>query len=213
MNVLNKMALGAVLKPLTFGLCLIPLAYYLGGLIADSLGANPIEAVTRGLGDWALRLLCLTLAITPLRRLSGWHDLQRIRRMLGLFAFFYAVLHLLTYLWLDQFFDWEEIWRDVVKRPFITVGFATWVLLIPLAITSTDAMVRRLKRRWVQLHRLIYLATPLAVLHFFWMKSSKADVAEPLFYAGVVAALLFYRAIGWRRKPRTSPPRVLQTRL
>ncbi|MGF1643859.1 MAG: sulfite oxidase heme-binding subunit YedZ [Thiotrichales bacterium] len=201
------------LKPLVFVLCLLPLAYYLGGVLGDRLGANPIEAVTRGLGDWALRFLCLTLAVTPLRKLTGWNTLIRLRRMLGLFVFFYATLHLLTYLWLDQFFDWGEIWRDVLKRPFITVGLAAFLLLIPLAVTSTDAMMRRLKRRWVQLHRLVYLVAPLGVLHFFWMKSSKADVAEPIFYAGVVAALLLWRVHGWWRKRSGLNARVLATRL
>ncbi len=189
------------IKPALFLACLLPLAYYLWGVAADQLGANPIEALTRGLGDWALRLLLATLAISPLRWLSGWSWLVRLRRMIGLFAFFYASLHWLSYLWLDQFFDWAEIWGDVVKRPFITAGMLAFLLLVPLALTSTDAWVRRLKRNWARLHRLVYLAAPLVVLHFFWMKSSKADVTEPLLYAAILGGLLAARVFhaGLRR--------------
>ena len=186
----------AALKTALFILCLLPLAHYAAGLWQDTLGANPIEALTRGLGDWALRLLLITLAVTPLRRLSGWAWLLKLRRMLGLFAFFYASLHLIAYLWLDQFFDWAEIGRDILKRPFITVGMATFLLLAPLAATSTKAMIRRLGGQ-----RLIYPAALLAVLHFTWMV--KVDVREPALYGVILAVLLglraWWRIDDWRR--------------
>lgn len=182
-------------KAFVFALCLIPLGHLVHGIVTDSLGANPIEAVTRGLGDWALRLLLITLAVTPLRRLTGLPWLLRLRRMLGLFAFFYATLHMLTYVWLDQFFDWGFILKDIVKRPFITVGFIGFVLLIPLAATSTNAMMRRLGRNWSRLHKAVYAIGVLAVLHFWWMV--KADVREPALYAGILAVLLGLRLI-WK---------------
>ncbi len=189
------------IKAAVFALCLIPLGHLVYGILTHSLGANPIEAVTRGLGDWALRLLLVTLAVTPLRRLTGLGWLLRLRRMLGLFAFFYAVLHVLTYLWLDQFFDWGAILKDVVKRPFITVGFLSFVLLIPLAVTSTHAMMKRLGRHWQRLHRAVYAIAVLGVLHFWWMV--KADVREPALYAAILAVLLGLR-VYWARNDRRS---------
>lgn len=192
----------AGLKAALFALCLVPLAQ-LGWLgWADRLGANPIELITRHLGTWTLNFLLVTLAVTPLRHLTGWHWLMRLRRMLGLYAFFYALLHFLTYLWLDQFFDWAEIGRDILKRPFITVGMATFLLLAPLAATSTKAMIRRLGgQRWQRLHRLIYPAALLAVLHFTWMV--KVDVREPALYGVILAVLLglraWWRIDDWRR--------------
>jgi sulfoxide reductase heme-binding subunit YedZ len=183
-------------KVILFLLCLMPLTYYGLGLWEDTLGANPIEAFTRGLGDWALRLLLITLAVTPLRRLMGWTWLMRLRRMLGLFAFFYVCLHLTTYLWLDQSFDWPAIGTDILKRPFITAGMIVFVLLIPLAATSTNAMIRRLGgKRWQELHRLIYPAAMIAVVHYTWMV--KADVTQPAIY-GVVLALLLGLRLWWR---------------
>lgn len=179
-----------LLKPLVFACSLIPLVLMGWGVWQDSLGANPIEAVTRSTGDWALRFLLLTLALSTLRRLVGWTQGIRLRRMLGLFAFFYASVHLILYLWLDQFFDWGGIWRDILKRPFITVGMLAFLMLIPLAITSPKAMLRRLGKRWKTLHTLIYPLSMLAVLHFWWMKDAKSDVAEPLVYALILAALL-----------------------
>lgn len=178
-----------------FIISLAPLFWLAWGIQQDALGANPIEYVTRSLGDWGLRFLLITLAVTPLRRLTGWNWLVRLRRMLGLYAFFYATLHWLAYLWLDKFFDWGEILKDIVKRPFITVGFAAFCLLLPLAITSTNAMMRRLGgRRWQQLHRAIYAAGVLAVLHFWWMV--KLDVTQPAAYATVLALLLGVRVLG-----------------
>ena len=180
------------LKATLFVLCLGPLASLVYGLISDSLGANPIEALTRGLGDWTLRLLLITLAVTPLRRLSGLNWLLRLRRMLGLFTFFYAALHLTSYVWLDQFFDWAAIWKDIVKRPFITVGFTAFLLLIPLAATSNNAMIKRLGGRlWQALHRTVYAIAVFAVLHYWWMV--KKDITQPAIYAAVLALLLGLR--------------------
>jgi len=174
-----------------FGLCLLPLGrlVFLAG--SGGLGANPIEFITRSTGTWTLVGLMLTLSITPLRRLSGRAGLVRYRRMLGLFAFFYASLHFMTYLWLDQFFDPAAIARDIVKRPFITMGFAAFVLLIPLAATSTSAMMRRLGRNWQRLHRLIYPIALLGVAHYLWLV--KKDLTEPLIYGGVLILLLAMR--------------------
>lgn len=186
--------MGAVLrnpKLWVFAICLLPLARLiaLGG--SGGLGANPIEFITRATGTWTLVGLILTLSVTPLRRLSGHADLIRYRRMLGLFSFFYASLHFVTYIWLDQFFDPAAIARDILKRPFITVGFSAFVLLIPLAATSTHAMMRRLGRRWQHLHRLIYLIALLAIVHYLWLV--KKDLTSPLIYGVVVVVLLALR--------------------
>jgi len=182
-----------VAKPLLFLACLIPFGLLvLGGLQGD-LGANPLERVTHVTGDWGLRLLLMTLAITPLRRLSGWTRLLRLRRMLGLFAFFYVSLHLLTWVWLDQELVWGNIVADIAKRPYVTVGFAAWLLLVPLAATSTRGMMRRLGRNWQRLHRLIYVAALLGVLHYIWLV--KADLLQPSIYAGLLLVLL---AVRWR---------------
>ncbi len=174
-----------------FGLCLLPLARLIALGATGGLGANPIEFITHSTGTWTLVGLLATLSVTPLRRLTGQASLLRYRRMLGLFAFFYACLHFVTYIWLDQFFDLSAILRDVVKRPFITVGFAAFVLLIPLAATSTHAMMRRLGRRWQQLHRLVYAIAVFGVLHYLWLV--KKDVTQPLIYGSVLALLLLMR--------------------
>lgn len=181
------------LRALVFALCLVPLAR-LGWLgWTGGLGVNPIEFITRHLGTWTLNFLLLTLAVTPLRQLTGWHWLIRLRRLLGLYAFFYATLHFLTYLWLDQFFDWAAIVRDIVRRPFISAGFTAFVLLIPLAATSSTAMARRLGgRRWTQLHRTIYAIAIIAVAHYWWLV--KKDITLPLLYAVLLGALLGFRA-------------------
>jgi sulfoxide reductase heme-binding subunit YedZ len=179
-----------------FVLALVPLARIV--LLAGDT-ANPLEFITHGTGDWTLYLLCITLAVTPVRRLSGLNWLLKLRRMLGLFAFFYATLHFITFVWFDHFFDLAAIWKDVRKRPFITVGFAAFVLLIPLAATSTNAMVRRLgAKRWQALHRLIYLIAPLGVLHYWWMKAAKNNIGKPLLFAVIVALLLAVR-LYWKR--------------
>jgi sulfoxide reductase heme-binding subunit YedZ len=174
-----------------FGICLLPLIrlIVLGG--SGGLGANPIEFVTHSTGTWTLVGLMVTLSVTPLRRLTGRAELIRYRRMLGLFTFFYACLHFITYIWLDQFFDPAAIAKDIIKRPFITIGFAAFVLLIPLAATSTHAMMRRLGRRWQQLHRLVYLVAILGVVHYMWLV--KKDLTQPLIYGAVLTLLLIMR--------------------
>jgi sulfoxide reductase heme-binding subunit YedZ len=191
-----------ILKGAVFVAALLPLArLVLAGAYGwfGGLGSNPVELVTRSTGTWTLVFLCLTLAITPMRRLSGWNALIRLRRMLGLYAFFYALLHFVTYLWFDQWFDVVAIVRDVVKRPFITVGFLAFVLMVPLAATSADAMVRRLGRRWAQLHRLVYAVAAAAILHYWWHKAGKNDFSEVGWYAAVMALLLGWRLVhAWR---------------
>lgn len=174
-----------------FVVCLLPLMRLIVLGFSGGLGANPIEFITRSLGTWTLVGLLVTLSVTPLRRLTGRAELIRTRRMLGLFTFFYACLHFVTYIWLDQFFDPAAILKDIVKRPFITVGFAAFVLLIPLALTSTHAMMRRLGRRWQQLHRLVYAIAILGVIHYFWLV--KKDLTDPLIYAVILALLLVLR--------------------
>jgi sulfoxide reductase heme-binding subunit YedZ len=186
------------LRALLFALALLPLArlFYLG--FTDSLGANPVEFVQRSLGTWALVMLCVTLAITPLRWLTNWVWLVRLRRMAGLFCFFYAVLHVATWLVLDHWFDWAALWADVLKRPFITAGFLAFVLLLPLAVTSTNAMVKRLGgRNWQRLHKLVYLVALAAILHYWWHKAGKNDFAEPTVYAVIIGGLLGVRLARW----------------
>lgn len=186
------------LKPLVFLACLLPLAWLVYGAAADRLGANPAEALIRATGDWTLRLLCLTLAVTPLRQATGWHMLARLRRMLGLYTFFYAVLHALAYAWLDMGLDLGDILRDIPKRPFILVGTSALLLLIPLAATSLDRAVRALgAARWRALHRSVYAVAGLAMLHFFWMRAGKNDFAEVGVYAAILGTLLGWRL--WRR--------------
>jgi sulfoxide reductase heme-binding subunit YedZ len=188
-------------KPLVFGASLLPLAWLCWLGWQAQLGANPVETLSHRTGDWSLRFLLLTLAVTPLRRLSGWNWLQKYRRMLGLFAFFYVCLHFSVYLIFDQFFDLAGIAEDVVKRPYITVGFAGWLLLIPLAATSTHGMMKRLGRNWQRLHRLVYLIGVLGVLHYLWLV--KADLTEPLLYGGLLGVLLGYRLWWWRSHSAT----------
>jgi len=194
----NSTLLRPAVKPLVFAASLLPFAWLLYGAIANTLGANPAEALIRSLGDWTLRFLCLTLAITPLRHWTGWHALARLRRMLGLFTFFYASLHLLAYGWLDMGFDVADIAKDIAKRPFILVGFSAFVLLLPLAATSFNAAIRALgAQRWQALHRAVYAIAGLAILHFFWMRSAKHNYAEVAVYAAILAVLLGARL--WRR--------------
>jgi sulfoxide reductase heme-binding subunit YedZ len=174
-------------KAALFLACLASFALLVWRAVTDALGANPVEAVTRSTGWWTLAFLCITLAVTPLRRATGAHWLVRLRRMLGLYAFFYACLHFTTYIWLDVWFDLAAVAKDIVKRPFITVGFTAFVLLVPLAVTSTRAMQRRLGRNWQRLHRLVYAVAVLGVLHFWWLV--KRDITEPALFGLVVAAL------------------------
>jgi sulfoxide reductase heme-binding subunit YedZ len=181
-----------MLKVGVFGACLMPLAVLAGQALTHTLGANPIDEITDQTGIWTLRMLLITLAVTPARRLTGWNRLIQLRRMLGLFAFFYGSLHFLTYIWLDQSFVLEDIIADVMERPFITVGFASFTLLIPLAVTSTAAMIKRLGGKWWQrLHRLVYAIAIGGVVHYLWLV--KADIQQPLFYGGILAVLLVYR--------------------
>jgi len=181
-------------KPALFALCLLPLGWLVGGAFADQLGANPAETLIRSLGDWTLRGLCLTLAITPLRVISGEPALARFRRMLGLFSFFYASLHLLAYGWLDMGLELGEIAHDIAKRPFILMGFTAWLLLVPLAATSFNRAIKALgARRWQALHKLVYLLTLIGLAHFIWMRAGKHNFAEPAVYGLVLAVLL-----GWR---------------
>ena len=195
------------IKGLVFVLALLPLARMAYLTVTGQL-VEPLEFLTHGTGDWALYFLCFTLAVTPLRRLSQWNWLIRLRRMLGLYMFFYASLHFLTFLWFDHFFDLQEMWQDVLKRPFITVGFAAFVLLIPLALTSTNAMVRRLGgKRWQWLHRLVYLVAPLAILHFWWMKAGKHNFAQPILYGAILGVLLLARLVRVWRQSDTKPVR------
>ena len=203
---MRSLLLHPLAKPLVFVLGLLPLSWLVFGAINDQLGANPAEALIRSLGDWTLRFLCLTLAVTPLRVRTRTPQLARYRRMLGLFTFFYACLHLLAYGWLDMGLDMADIGRDILKRPFILVGFACWLLLLPLAATSFNRAVRWLGgRQWQALHRLVYVIAPLALLHFFWMKSGKNDFAEVAVYALVIAALLLERLVRYfKPKSRAS---------
>ena len=187
-----------LIKAALFALALLPFLRLVLFAFTDRLGANPIEFITRNSGDWTLYFLCLTLAVTPLRKLSTWHWLIKLRRMLGLFAFFYVALHFTTFLWFDHFFDLREMLKDIAKRPFILVGFSAFVLLIPLAVTSTNAMVKRLGgKRWQWLHRLIYLTAPLGILHYWWMKAGKHDFEQPILFGVIIGVLLLIR-LYWR---------------
>lgn len=195
-----------VLKPIVFALSLLPLVWlaWLGG--TGGLGVNPIETVNRFLGDWALRFLLIALAVTPLRKVTGWGRLAGLRRMLGLFAFFYVFLHVTSYVGLDLFFDWQALWKDVQKRTYITLGMAAFLMLVPLAATSTKAMIRRLgAKRWQALHRLVYPAAILAVAHHWLMV--KADLTWPIIHAAILALLLGYRlATGKTGRRLAAPP-------
>ena len=205
---MNQLLLHGATKPALFALALLPLAQLLWGAIGNTLGPNPAEALIRGSGDWVLRFLCLTLAVTPLRELSGWSALARLRRMLGLFAFFYLVIHFLCYAWLDMGWVPGDIVRDIPKRPFILVGTLALLLMAPLAATSFDRAIRGLgARRWKALHRAAYAIILLGLLHFFWMRAAKANFAEWSVYAAIVALLLGWRVLGWlnRRRVRQGP--------
>lgn len=178
------------IKAAIFVLALVPLARMVWLTVSGEL-VEPLEFITRGTGEWTLRFLCLTLLVTPLRRLTKMNWLVKVRRMLGLYSFFYAFLHFMTFLWFDHFFDVAEMFKDVAKRPFILVGFTAFVLLIPLAVTSTNAMVKRLGgKRWMWLHRLIYIIAPLGILHFWWMRAGKSNFTEPFIFGVIVAVLL-----------------------
>lgn len=208
---MNKALLHPAAKPLVFLLCLLPFAWLVYGAFTDGLGANPAEHLIRATGDWTLRFICIVLAVTPLRVLARLQGLARFRRMLGLFAYFYVVVHLLSYSWFDQGFDIAEIVKDIAKRPFILVGFAAFLLLTPLAATSFNRAIKALgARRWQGLHKLVYLIAGLGLLHFFWMRQGKNDFAEVAVYAVIVALLLAWR-VGYyfkKKQPPRAPPAV-----
>lgn len=193
-----------VVKPAVFAAALVPLGLLALAALSNGLGANPIEAITHTTGDWTLRFLLMTLAVTPLRWITGWNPLVRFRRMLGLFAFFYGVLHLLTYVVLDKFFAWHEMLRDVMHRRFIMVGALALTALVPLALTSTAGMIRRMGgRAWQALHRLVYLSAVAGVVHYWWLV--KADISRPRAYAVVLGALFGVRlVVAWRRRQQAT---------
>lgn len=198
----HKLLLHPAAKPVLFMVCLLPFAWLFYSALTDQLGANPAEALIRAMGDWTLRFVCIVLAVTPLRMISNTPALARFRRMLGLFAYFYVVVHLLSYSWFDMGFDVADIARDIAKRPFILVGFSGFVLLTPLAATSFNAAIKAMgPRRWQCLHKLVYLIAGLGLLHFFWMRAGKNDFAEVFVYGVIVVILL-----GWRVWQRWSKP-------
>ena len=193
---MNKLLLHRAAKPLVFTLCLLPFAWLFYGALTDGLGANPAEHLIRSLGDWTLRFICITLAVTPLRVITKTQALARFRRMLGLFACFYAALHLLGYVWFDMDFDVQDIARDIAKRPFILVGFSAFVLLTPLAATSFNRAIKALgAKRWQMLHRLVYPIAGLGLLHFYWMRGGKNNFAEVFVYVAIVVVLLGWRCV------------------
>jgi sulfoxide reductase heme-binding subunit YedZ len=188
------------IKGAVFVLALLPLLRMVYLTVTGQL-VDPLEFITRGTGDWTLYFLCMVLAVTPLRKLSGQNWLIKLRRMLGLYVFFYGFLHFMTFLWFDHFFDVQEMWKDVLKRPFITVGFTAFVLLIPLAVTSTNGMIKRLGgKRWQWLHRLVYVIAPLAILHFWWMKAGKHNFTQPIIFGTILGVLLLMRVWWAARK-------------
>lgn len=202
----KKLLLSPAAKPMIFVASLLPFAWLLYAAITNQLGANPAEALIRATGDWALRFLCIVLAVTPLRVLTQTPPLARFRRMLGLFMYFYAVCHLLSYSWFDMGFDVPDIAKDIAKRPFILVGFSAIVLLTPLTLTSFNRAIKFLgAKRWQTLHKLVYAIAGLGILHFFWMRAGKNNFAEVFVYAAVLALLLGWRVVHAWRQRRTLP--------
>ena len=196
----RSILLHGLAKPLVFGLMLLPFAWLVFAAAANDLGANPAEALIRSTGDWTLRALCLLLAVTPLRVITGTPALARFRRMLGLFVYFYALLHLLSYSWFDMGFGVQEIIQDIIKRPFILVGFSAFLLLTPMALTSFNRAIKALGAlRWQLLHKTVYVIAALALLHFFWMRSGKNDFMEVFAYAVVLGVLLGWRVVRFIR--------------
>lgn len=199
LSVLSPMLRHAMAKAVVFTLCTLPFFYLLWGASNDALGANPAEYLIRATGDWTLRFICITLAVTPLRVVGAIPELLRLRRMLGLFVYFYVVIHLLCYSWLDMGFEWTDIAADIAKRPFILVGFTAFVLLTPLAATSFNRAIRWLgAKRWQLLHRAVYGVAVLAILHFYWMRAGKSNFAEVMVYGAILAALLLWRV--WNKR-------------
>ena len=200
---MRKLLMHPLAKPVVFVLCLLPFAWLFYGAFTNNLGANPAEYLIRATGDWTLRFLCIVLAVTPLRVLSSTPQLARFRRMLGLFVYFYVVLHLLSYSWFDMGFDVPDIANDIAKRPFILVGFSAFVLLTPLAATSFNRAIKALgAKRWQLLHKLVYLIAGLGLLHFFWMRAGKNNFTEVFVYAAIIAVLLGWRVVQFLKKKR-----------
>ncbi len=211
---LNQYLASRFAKPIAFALGLLPFAWLFAAAMLDRLGANPAEALERSSGDWALRMLCVVLAITPLRTVAKLPSLARFRRMAGLFMYFYAVLHLLAYSWFDMGFDLADIAKDIVKRPFILVGFTAIVLLTPLALTSFNRAIKALGgKRWQMLHRLVYAVAVLAVVHFFWMRAGKNNFAEVAIYAAILGSLLGWRVAQALKKRAAKPSPLLRSQL
>ena len=202
----QKLLLHRAAKPILFAICLLPFAWLFYSALTLQLGANPQEALIRATGDWTLRFLCIVLAVTPLRTIAGLPALARFRRMLGLFVYFYVVVHLLSYSWFDMGFDVADIAKDIAKRPFILVGFSGFLLLTPLAATSFNAAIKAIgAKRWQLLHKLVYVIAGLGLLHFFWMRAAKNNFAEVFVYAAIVAVLLGWRVAQYVKKKRLQP--------
>ncbi|WPG40663.1 protein-methionine-sulfoxide reductase heme-binding subunit MsrQ [Variovorax sp. EBFNA2] len=203
---MNKLLMHPATKPVVFLLCLLPFAWLAYGVVVEQLGPNPQEYLIRATGDWTLRFLCIVLAVTPLRVIAKLNALARFRRMLGLFAYFYVVLHLLCYSGFDQGFEWGEIAKDIAKRPFILVGFSAFLLLTPLAATSFNRAIKAMgAKRWQLLHKLVYVIAGLGLLHFFWMRAGKNNFAEVFVYAAIIGVLLAWRVWNFARKRQAKP--------
>ncbi|MEJ8846558.1 protein-methionine-sulfoxide reductase heme-binding subunit MsrQ [Variovorax rhizosphaerae] len=204
---MNKLLLHPAAKPLVFLLCLLPFAWMVYGAFTNGLGANPAEYLIRSNGDWTLRFICIVLAVTPLRVMTKWNGLARFRRMLGLFAYFYVVLHLLSYSWFDMGFELGDIAKDIAKRPFILVGFTGFLLLTPLAATSFNRAIKAMgAKRWQLLHKLVYVISGLGLLHFFWMRAGKNNFNEVFIYAAIIAVLLGWRVWNYASKKISATP-------
>jgi sulfoxide reductase heme-binding subunit YedZ len=206
---MKNMLLHRAAKPLLFALCLLPFIWLFYSALTNQLGANPAEALIRATGDWTLRFICIVLLVTPLRSISKTPALARFRRMLGLFVYFYVVIHLLSYSWFDMGFDLVDIAKDIAKRPFILVGFSAFLLLTPLAVTSFNAAIKAIgAKRWQLLHKLVYLISGLGLLHFFWMRAGKNNFAEVFIYAAIIAVLLGWRVRQYALKKKSTDPKI-----
>ena len=210
----QKLLLHRAAKPVLFFACLLPIAWLFYSALTNQLGANPAEALIRATGDWTLRFICIVLAVTPLRVISGTPALARFRRMLGLFVYFHVVVHLLSYSWFDMGFDVSDIAKDIAKRPFILVGFSAFLFLTPLAATSFNATIKAMgAKRWQLLHKLVYVIAGLGLLHFFWMRAGKNDFAEVFVYVAIIATLLGWRVQQYFKKKRPQPIRAAREKL
>ena len=205
----QKILLHPAAKPVLFALCMLPFSWLFYSALTNQLGANPAEALIRATGDWTLRFICIVLLVTPLRTISNTPALARFRRMLGLFAYFYVVIHLLSYSWFDMGFDVADIAKDIAKRPFILVGFSAFVLLTPLAATSVNVAIKAMgAKRWQLLHKLVYVISGLGLLHFFWMRAGKNNFAEVFVYAAIIAVLLGWRVRQYAVKKKSMSPQI-----